>query len=443
MRKLAALLLSLTVALSLSGCAAEQSGDALSFEPNTQVLPAGEELEIWFVTDLHYLSPELTDCGEPFLRMLARGDGKMAHYSPEIAGALVDAAVREQPDALLLGGDLTFNGELLSHQELAGLLAQVEAAGVPVLVIPGNHDLNSQSAYRYEGDSAYPADTLTGAGFRQLYGSFGYADSLTHDDGSFSYAYELAEDLWLVAIDANSEENPGWVKDSTLKWLDETLTQAEEQGAAVITFTHQNTLRHNALFPFGYTIINNQSVQDVLLDHSVALNLSGHIHLQHVGTLDGFSEITTSSLAIVENHVGRVTVAEDRSGVYDTFSLDVAGYAAAQGWQDENLRNFAGYGWDYFVQNGFRGMEEELAGYGLTEEETRQMSETAREINGLYFTGRLARARGEVEASPGGQLWLAHFRQGSVSEYIEYLLAYSVKDENHLEIPSLRLEGRN
>ena len=71
------------------------------------------------------------------------------------------------------------------------------------------------------------------------------------------------------------------------------------------------------------------------------------------------------------------------------------------------------------------------------------MSETAREINGLYFTGRLAGARGEVEASPGGQLWLAHFRQGSVSEYIEYLLAYSVKDENHLEIPSLRLEGRN
>ena len=314
---------------------------------------------------------------------------------------------------------------------------------MPVLVIPGNHDLNSQSAYRYEGDSAYPADTLTGAEFRQLYGSFGYADSLTHDDGSFSYAYELAEDLWLVAVDANSEENPGRVKDSTLKWLDETLTQAEEQGAAVITFTHQNTLRHNALFPFGYTIINNQSVQDVLLDHSVALNLSGHIHLQHVGTLDGFSEITTSSLAIVENHVGRVTVAEDRSGVYDTFSLDVAGYAAAQGWQDENLRNFAGYGWDYFVQNGFRGMEEELAGYGLTEEETRQMSETAREINGLYFTGRLAGARGEVEASPGGQLWLAHFRQGSVSEYIEYLLAYSVKDENHLEIPSLRLEGRN
>lgn len=107
MRKLAALLLSLTVALSLSGCAAEQSGDALSFEPNTQVLPAGEELEIWFVTDLHYLSPDLTDCGEPFLRMLARGDGKMAHYSPEIAGALVDAAVREQPDALLLGGDLS------------------------------------------------------------------------------------------------------------------------------------------------------------------------------------------------------------------------------------------------------------------------------------------------------------------------------------------------
>lgn len=44
---------------------------------------------------------------------------------------------------LLAAGDLTFNGEKLSHETVAGLFEEIEAAGVPVLTLPGNHDVNN------------------------------------------------------------------------------------------------------------------------------------------------------------------------------------------------------------------------------------------------------------------------------------------------------------
>ena len=49
---------------------------------------------------------------------------------------------------LLAAGDLTFNGEKLSHETVAGLFEEIEAAGVPVLTLPVNHDVNNGMAYR-------------------------------------------------------------------------------------------------------------------------------------------------------------------------------------------------------------------------------------------------------------------------------------------------------
>lgn len=82
MRRLAALGC-LLLTLFLTGCTGE------TFTPNADVKPAGSELTVWFVSDLHLLSEELTDQSPEFLAMIARGDGKTAHYSQEIGQALV------------------------------------------------------------------------------------------------------------------------------------------------------------------------------------------------------------------------------------------------------------------------------------------------------------------------------------------------------------------
>ena len=98
MRRLAALGC-LLLTLFLTGCTGE------TFTPNADVKPAGSELTVWFVSDLHLLSEELTDYSPEFLTMIARGDGKTAHYSPEIGQALVwqiTSLPEEEPGPFLL-----------------------------------------------------------------------------------------------------------------------------------------------------------------------------------------------------------------------------------------------------------------------------------------------------------------------------------------------------
>ncbi|MFQ8842968.1 MAG: metallophosphoesterase family protein [Clostridium fessum] len=57
--------------------------------------------------------------------------------------AFLDDMKEEDPDLLILSGDLTLDGEKASHEELAELLEGLSEAGIEVAVIPGNHDINN------------------------------------------------------------------------------------------------------------------------------------------------------------------------------------------------------------------------------------------------------------------------------------------------------------
>ena len=78
-----------------------------------------EEARVIVATDLHYLAPELTDGGPFFRRLIERADGKVTAYSEELLEAFVQQVIDRGPDALILSGDLTFNGERASHEALA------------------------------------------------------------------------------------------------------------------------------------------------------------------------------------------------------------------------------------------------------------------------------------------------------------------------------------
>lgn len=54
----------------------------------------GENLKIWMVTDIHYLSPDLFDDGEAFARMKATSAGKDLEHVPDMMEALVGGGER-------------------------------------------------------------------------------------------------------------------------------------------------------------------------------------------------------------------------------------------------------------------------------------------------------------------------------------------------------------
>ena len=119
--------------------------------------PAPEFLEgcrLLLASDIHYLSKSLTDFGDGFSYKVEHGDGKVVNYIWEITDAFIEAVEKEKPDLVILSGDLTLNGERQSHLDFAEKLEEIEDAGIPVIVIPGNHDINNTAAVQFVGAQA-------------------------------------------------------------------------------------------------------------------------------------------------------------------------------------------------------------------------------------------------------------------------------------------------
>ncbi len=348
--------------LSLCGCS--DTADKKS---------AGEDYIIYIGTDLHYISPQLTDYGPLFTEMIETGDGKLTEHTEEIADAFVETVLKEKPDAVILSGDLTFNGEMLSLKDLKAKLDKLRDAGIKVLVIPGNHDIAYGFAARYEGYAIFKADQISQQEFREVMSAYGMDGALSKDSSSFSYVYELRDDLWLLALDCNTEEAPGFVSPGTLRWAEIQLKKAKESGVHVISVTHQNVLPQSSMLADGFIIFNAPQVLSVLRSGGVQLNLSGHSHLQHVSEEDGLTDICTGSMSVYPLRYGILNIDKEGNAVYSKDHLDVQQDAAYE---------------------RFTGRTREQTGYlledrDIPDDQKEKMVSFAVDMNTAYFSGEL------------------------------------------------------
>ena len=340
-------------------------------------------LDVIVATDLHYIARELTDNGAFFTQLAENGDGKVMLYSEELIDAFTRQVIRRKPDVLILTGDLTFNGERVSHERLAEKLARVAESGIRVLVIPGNHDLNMRIAARYEGNGYELIPSVTADEFRAIYGAFGYDAALSQDAHSLSYTAQLSPGLRALFVDVNGVAKPGSVPQETLAWIDEQLKDAKQSGARVIAASHQNLLNHNALLYIGFTIDNAGALVSRFEKAGVLLNLSGHIHMQHI-VAGALPDIATSSLAVSPNQYGVLSVYADRIE-YQTEPLDVSAWAAANGLTDENLLGFSAYSARFFREIALRQSLASIA----QDENPEQLADFTARVNAAYFAGRM------------------------------------------------------
>ena len=353
--------------------------------PLTALSETADPVTLLVATDLHYLAPALTDHGPCFERSITYGDGKVMAYSEELVEAFVTQVIDRHPDALILSGDLSFNGERASHEALADKLARVEAAGIPVLVIPGNHDLNSRNAVRFVAESYERVDSVTAEDFRAIYQPFGYDGALSRDSSSLSYMAGVSEDLRILMVDVNTSDLPGAAGPQTLAWIEEQLAQARQDGCRVIAVSHQNLINHSDLLTSGFNIVNANVLRMRYADAPVLCNLSGHIHMQHMSVTNaGIWDIATSSLAVAPNQYGVLTVSE-RGLSYRTEMVEVSAWAASKGLSDPNLLDFSDYSEDFFKTNTRRQALAVVA----QDECPEQLADFFADINAAYFAGRM------------------------------------------------------
>ena len=335
--------------------------------------------------DLHYLAEELTDQGAYFQYLIANADGKVMAYSEELLEAFAAQIIDEKPDVLILPGDLTFNGEAKSHEKLSEKLHQIEEAGIPILVLPGNHDLNNPMAAAFKGNEYQLTESIAPEQFKEIYYDFGYEEALSHDESSLSYVVQLNENLRILMLDTNTPENPNRVSEMTLAWAETQLEEAKEQDCWIITVSHQNILAHNNLLTDGYVIDNSEQLLSLYENYPIICNLSGHIHLQHMAQRNNdFYEIVTSSLAITPNQYGILHL-EENSVQYKAVPVDVSQWASENKIQDSNLLNFEQYSNQFFYDTGYRQAMAALTDSLASE----QLAQFFAEVNTTYFSGRM------------------------------------------------------
>ena len=291
-------------------------------------------------SDLHYIAPELTDGGPSYQQILKNGDSKFMPYVEEITDAFLDEVLADPPDVVLLTGDLTFNGAEISHRRLAGKLQRLEDAGIPVLVLPGNHDVYNENAALYRGGSFERVPFASGESFAEIYRDFGLGEALSADSDSLSYVWQLNEQVWIMMLDENTAHDFCGLSDRSFQWIEAQLQKAREEGRFVLVAGHQNVFQHS-IFRGGYVIQEAQRLQELLRRYGVPLCLSGHLHTQHVLSEDGLTEIANSALCSYPCQYAVLT-AEDGRLRYGTRRLDLAAWAERNGRPDAVFQDFAG-----------------------------------------------------------------------------------------------------
>ena len=258
-------------------------------------------LKMVVISDLHVMAPELlVNDGTAFEQYLNR-DRKMLRESLEILDTLVSDLLELKPSLVLVTGDLTKDGERVSHQLVAGQLQRLVDAGIQVLVVPGNHDINNPDARIYDGDTSTPTDTITRSEFAEIYKNMGYGGQSRRDPDTLSYCRDVTDGLTILAIDAcmdrlNTFVSRGDARDhcktsgnleaSSQQWLVEQATAATSAGKRVIAMMHHHLVPHFHMedtLAAPYMVDGAGQLCQRLVAAGVHVVFTGHLHISDIG----------------------------------------------------------------------------------------------------------------------------------------------------------------
>lgn len=410
-----------SLALSLFSCS-----QAVQANSPTETV-SEKPISLYQGTDLHFLSPSLTDRGFFYQNLIKNADGKASYYGPEVVDAFLSDVKKDKPDVLVLSGDLTFNGEKQSHLDLVDKLTVLKQEGIQPLVIPGNHDVANNDAAKFSGDTFERVSSVTKEEFRKLYWSFGPLEAASVDEESFSYVYHLRKDLWLLFLDADSN-GTNTINEETFEWVTKALKEAKKSKAQVISVTHETLLAQNPLFSSRYNVNRSSDLAPLYEDNGVFLNLSGHMHIQHQATEKTITDATLSSLLVTPNQYAQIHY-DGKALTYATKKVPVKEWAVENGLTDENLLEFSTYSRKFFHDSDEANVNFMLANDYYSTSDHDAMVESFCTLNANYFGGI------PTDLAPleqGIKLWLAS--EYRYRNYIQKITSDCSTDYQHFSL---------
>lgn len=371
------------------------------------------ELNIVVATDLHYFASDLFDDCSWFSQAMLNQDGQMIHLTEQFTTYFVEEMIQEQPDLVILSGDLTYNGEKVSHESLAELLSQLTSHQIEIALINGNHDLNNFFAYGYNEEGSYKVDSIDAKQFKSIYQNFGYKKAYSEDKNSLSYALHLNETYDLLVIDSCNDKiyNTGSaIQEKTMTWIKQQLEKTKNNGKKTIVVMHHNLGIHCDAIYSGYVLSNAEEMQSLFQNYDIPLVLSGHIHIQHTSQINNTYEIVSSALSIAPVQYGKLQMTNE-SIHYETKELTKV--------IDDQL---------FFEATSYNKFSKQLVDY-FEKETANQIAARLAKLNFYYFSGSSYLVREEYKEDPYLKLLYEKEELSFYTSYIDTILSENINHQ--------------
>lgn len=300
-------------------------------------------MKICVISDTHYYPLNyVSDCED--YKTYVGGDPKMLAESGSIIDSALAMIKADQPDLVLVSGDLTKDGEKQGHQELAKKLQKIEdETDAEVFVINGNHDIyNYQDSCTFENGKKEQATTTTPAEFKEIYGQFGYngeydAQYYTPPEGKqaggLSYSVTVGDYVIIgidsgryspdaeTGMDTNEHITAGRIDTSLLPWVEQQVKDAIAKGKTPIGLMHHGLVPHfskEAELLSEYVVDDWQEMATTLADAGMRYIFTGHMHANDIAEYTSVSgntiyDLETGSLAAYGSPVRTVTIQRDET----------------------------------------------------------------------------------------------------------------------------------
>ena len=288
-----------------------------------------DDLRLMVISDPHLMAPELLQEEGKAFNDYVSNDRKMLKESPVLLEEAVQAVLRERPQVVLIPGDLTKDGETVSHLLLRdAYLRRLREAGIQVYVVPGNHDVDNPHAVVFHGSVTRRVPTPTAAAFAELYSDYGYGKAMARDTASLSYVVQIAPKTRLLALDGcmyeeNSYESNrcvtgGRLKESTLQFIEEQGRQARRDGQRLLAMVHHGVVQHwtwQEKIMGEYLVRDWRKVASLLERQGVEVVFTGHFHAQDISRRGRLYDVETGSLVSYPSPYRSVTIHGDKMTV--------------------------------------------------------------------------------------------------------------------------------
>ena len=289
---------------------------ALSLLPLLKSVKAKDEkpqsLKIAHISDTHYFAPELVNTKNPDYIKYMKTEQKLFAESGAIVDEAFNQMVKDEPDVIVVTGDLTKDGEYESHKKFAKKLETLRAAlrakgqNPKIYVINGNHDINNSLAEDFsEKNSTKKSRKTTPEEFKDIYKNVTYNNEVemyTNEtkQGGLSYVARPKEGFTIIAADVckytpdatstktNEHETGGKVSEDLLRWIEEKTAEAKKRGDVVFVIQHHSIVPHFTMEPTlakDFLVDNYKEAGIRYAKAGIKHVFTGHVHANDIAQL--------------------------------------------------------------------------------------------------------------------------------------------------------------